>query len=68
MNGRKARALRKQVYGDHSIRGRKFKQVGRGVLFTRYFKDQEYKVVHTGQLICADPLRQEYQRAKGRGQ
>ncbi len=63
MNGRKARALRKQVYGDLSTRGRKYRPGSSRKLFVQEHGGKEYKVVHTGQVI-ADELRQRYQKLK----
>ncbi len=64
MNGRKARKLRKQVYGDDmSPKARKYSPAGRRVTFFGSQGDKEYKVVHTGQVV-ADELRQQYQKLK----
>lgn len=57
MNGRKARAARRAVYGDHSPRFREYRRESHG-------NSIPVKLRSTKDFIIADGLRQAYQAAK----
>ncbi len=60
MNGKKARRLRKEVYGNLSLKNRSFSQKDNA----RPIKYKDGKLFHISGTITADEKRQEYQRAK----
>jgi len=47
MNGKKSKHLRRQVYGDHSIRGRYYTQSRKGVVRCTGLRARYQQIKHT---------------------
>ncbi len=63
MNGKKARRLRKEVYGNLSLKNRSFSQKDNAKPI-KYKDGKKHLLFHISGTITADEKRQEYQRAK----